>query len=65
VTWTDPVVNRLWFERATPEALQTPSQAQVAMTQEFLDDHAAFIGLIGADPDAFAGVDPARMGMAS
>ena len=65
VTWTDPLVDRLWFERATPEALQTPSKAQVAMTQELLDDHAAFIGLIGADPDAFAGVDPARMGMAS
>lgn len=64
VTWSDPVVDRLWFERATPEALQTPSQAQVALGQEFIDEHAAFIGLIGADPDAFAGVDPARMGMA-
>jgi len=64
VTWTDPAVDRLWFERATSEALQTPSKARVALAQEFIDAHAAFIGLIGADPDAFAGVDPARMGMA-
>jgi aminopeptidase len=64
VTWTDPVVDRMWFERASTEALQTPSKAQVALGQEFIDDHAAFIGLIGADPDAFAGVDPARMGVA-
>jgi aminopeptidase len=64
VTWTDPVVDRLWFERASLEALQTASKARVALGQEFIDDHAAFIGLIGADPDAFAGVDPARMGMA-
>ena len=64
VTWTDPAVDRMWFERASSEALQTPSKAQVAMGQEFIDAHAAFISLIGADPDAFAGVDPARMGMA-
>jgi aminopeptidase len=64
VTWTDPVVDRLWFERASPEALQTASKARVALGQEFIDDHAAFIGLIGADPDAFAGVDPARLGVA-
>jgi aminopeptidase len=64
VTWTDPAVDRLWFERASPEALQTPSKARVELAQEFIDAHAAFVGLIGADPDAFAGVDPARMGMA-
>jgi len=64
VTWTDPVVDRLWLERASPEALQTPSKAQVALAQEFIDDHAAFVSLIGTDPDAFAGIDPARMGMA-
>jgi aminopeptidase len=64
ITWTDPAVDRLWFERATDEALQSPSMAQVALAQEFIDAHAAFVGLIGADPDAFAGVDPARMGMA-
>src|SRR6476660_3485548 len=52
VTWTDPAVDRLWFERATPEALQTPSKARVALAQEFIDAHAAFVGLIGADPDA-------------
>jgi aminopeptidase len=57
-------VDRLWFERATPAALQTPSKARVALGQEFIDDHAAFINLTGVDPDAFAGVDPARMGMA-
>jgi aminopeptidase len=64
VTWTDSVVDRLWFERATTEALQTPSKAQIALAQEFIDAHAALIGLIGADPDAFAGVDPVRMGTA-
>jgi aminopeptidase len=64
VTWTDPAVDRMWFERATPDALQTPSKAQVAMGQEFIDAHATFISLVGADPDAFAGVDPARLGMA-
>jgi aminopeptidase len=64
VTWSDPVVERLWFERATPEALQAPPKARVALGQEFIDDHAAFINLIGVDPDAFAGVDPTRMGMA-
>src|SRR5215467_2139783 len=64
VTWSDPVVDRLWFERATPEALQAPSKARVALGQEFIDDHAAFITLIGVDPDAFAGVDPTRMGIA-
>jgi aminopeptidase len=64
VTWTDPVVDRLWLERASPEALHTPSKAQVALAQEFIDDHAAFVSLIGTDPDAFAGIDPARMGMA-
>src|SRR5262245_24941262 len=64
VTWSDPAVDRLWVERATPDALQTPSKARVALGQEFIDDHAAFIHLIGIDPDAFAGIDPARMGMA-
>jgi aminopeptidase len=57
-------VDRLWFERAAPEALQTPSKAQVALAQEFIDAHTALVGLIGADPDAFAGVDPMRMGTA-
>jgi aminopeptidase len=42
----------------------TPSKARVAQSPEFIDAHAAFIGLVGADPDAFAGVDPARMGLA-
>jgi aminopeptidase len=47
-----------------PEALKAPSQARVAQGQEFIDNHATLISLVGMDPDAFAGVDPARMGMA-
>jgi aminopeptidase len=64
VTWSDPAVDRLWFERATSEALQASPKARVALGQEFIDDHAALISLIGVDPDAFAGIDPARMGVA-
>jgi aminopeptidase len=62
--WSDSLVDRLRLERASTQALEKASKAQVALAQEFIDEHAAFISLIGADPDAFAGVDPARMGMA-
>ncbi|HEX9069657.1 MAG TPA: aminopeptidase [Ktedonobacterales bacterium] len=64
VTWRDLETQRMWFERASAQALESFSSAQVQVEQELIDQHAAMASLAGADPDAFATVDAARMGVA-
>ncbi len=57
----DPVLDRLQYTHASDEDLANPPAWMIDRLQQQADEKAAFISLVGEDPDAMKGIDPDRI----
>lgn len=65
INWADDTLTHLKFKHAPDEVLQTVSDWQVDMEEEFVKDGAAFISIHSTDPDLLADIDSSRVAMAN
>ncbi|TCP29996.1 aminopeptidase II [Scopulibacillus darangshiensis] len=63
VDWSDSPTQRLQFEEQPEESLKEVPKWRVEMYDELIENKGALLHITGADPNAFAGVDPKRIQM--
>ena len=61
VEWRDQELTKLHLNYQTEETLSTVGQWYIDKYQDELDEGAAFLSIIGDDPDGLAGVDSAKL----
>ena len=54
-------INKIKFKYQSEESLSTVGQWYIDKYQDELDEGAAFLSIIGDDPDGLAGVDSAKL----
>lgn len=65
INWRHNPTNRLKLLHATEEVLTHPAQWIPTYYQQYVDERAAFLSLISANPKALAGIPPQRLTMSS
>ena len=66
VDWTDEIVTRIRYEQAPEDSFdEYPIMWRAKGWEEMAKDNAAFLSLIGGNPDLLAGIDPERVQKAS
>ena len=61
VAWGDDAVSKLTYLHAADELFDSVPEWTKAMMNGLAEEGAAFLSIIGNDPEAFLGVDPERM----
>lgn len=61
VHWNDDAISRMRYDYAPMEVFETFPQWRVDSQLMYAREHAAFISIIGTDPEAFKGVDSEKM----
>ena len=61
VEWRDQELTKLNLKYQSEESLSTVGQWYIDKYQDELDEGAAFLSIIGDDPDGLAGVDSAKL----
>lgn len=61
MSWNDDAIARQYYLHAADELFDSIPEWQKAMRNGLAEEGAAFLSIIGNDPEAFLGVDPERM----
>ena len=61
LNWTDDAITKMRYLYAADELFDSVPEWQKAMANGLAEEGAAFLSIIGNDPEAFLGVDPERM----
>ena len=61
LNWTDDAITKMTYLYAADELFDSVPEWQKAMANGLAEEGAAFLSIIGNDPEAFLGVDPERM----
>jgi aminopeptidase len=61
VDWNDDEITRIKYEKAPDEAFREYPMWQARGREEMAENNAAFLSVIGSDPDLLRGIDPRRI----
>ncbi|MDK2839496.1 MAG: aminopeptidase [Thermosipho sp. (in: thermotogales)] len=64
VRWNDEKINKIIFKKASKKALQEVPSWEIAASEELLNKKAAFLTIVGGDPDIYKDVPPQKIGIA-
>ncbi|WP_345242867.1 aminopeptidase [Pontibacillus salipaludis] len=65
INWADDVMQRLYFEHASQDVLETVPQWKVDQYDYFAENSAAVLSIRSTDPDNLNGIDSSRIAAAS
>ncbi|MFC0522085.1 aminopeptidase [Pontibacillus salicampi] len=65
INWTDDTMQRLWFEHANQEVIESVPEWKVDMYDSFAEEGAAILSIRGTNPDLLKGIDSTRISAAN
>lgn len=65
IKWNDEITNKIRLKKASEKALQEVPSWEVTALKELLDKKAAFLTILGGDPDIYKDVPPQKIGVAA
>lgn len=64
IKWNDEITNKIRLKKASEKALQEVPSWEVSALKDLLDKKAAFLTILGGDPDIYKDVPPQKIGVA-